>query len=125
MIQTSKKYNLQFSALSVSKKTQLEMPMWSHKGLNSKMFEKIRLKKALKCLQQKHRIRSVADIVRISQRRTTVPTKPHMINPSGIGRKNCGCPPCKYQRSTYGCKDSGECVEMAKALLACLYPKWN
>ncbi|KAJ7617730.1 hypothetical protein FB45DRAFT_1102919, partial [Roridomyces roridus] len=125
MVKTAKKYDLQFTALSISKEIQLEMPIWSHIGLNEKEFGKISHRKAVKCLRQKHKTHSVRDILQIAQRRTTIPRHPHMINPSGMSRKNCGCPPCKRERTEYGCEDSGECVEAAKAIIACLHPKWN
>lgn len=45
--------------------------------------------------------------------------------PSMVGRRNCGCPPCQRDRTEYGCENPGQCVEAARALLECNQPKWN
>ncbi|KAJ7611280.1 hypothetical protein FB45DRAFT_691419, partial [Roridomyces roridus] len=125
MIKTAKKYNLQFTGLSISNDILLQMPIWGHRGVNQGRFAKIRKKHGIKCLRENHKTTTVQSIIRIAQRATTVPGKPHRINPSGIGRKICGCPPCRRDRVELGCKHNGRCVEAAKALLDCLYPKWN
>ncbi|KAJ7133118.1 hypothetical protein C8R44DRAFT_611585, partial [Mycena epipterygia] len=48
---------------------------------------------------------------------------------SGIGRKNCGCPPCSRDRTQFGCEHPGECIETAKILIdsifASIFAKWN
>ncbi|KAJ7921531.1 hypothetical protein B0H13DRAFT_1448243, partial [Mycena leptocephala] len=108
-----------------SKEVQLQMPVWNHIAFIAQNFDKIRRKDAVKCLRQNHHTRSVADILTISQRRTTLIRQPHVLNPSGIGRKNCGCPLCRRDRIEYGCVNPGECVEAAKALIECIQPKWN
>lgn len=94
MILTAKKYQLEFTALSISREVQLQMPAWNHIALVGQEFDKIRRKEAVKCLRKNHQTRTVADILTISQRKTTLIRQPHVVNSSGIGRKNCGCPLC-------------------------------
>ncbi|KAJ7264699.1 hypothetical protein C8J57DRAFT_1230472 [Mycena rebaudengoi] len=67
----------------------------------------------------------VADTVQIAGCTTVLQKQPHSINPSGIGRKNYGCPLCRRDHTDYGCENPGECVEAAKMLLDCLLSKWN
>ncbi|KAJ6553281.1 hypothetical protein B0H19DRAFT_863604, partial [Mycena capillaripes] len=125
MIQVASKYHLEFTGLSVSRNTQLQMPIWSHIALIGHRFEKIQRKGAVKCLRRNHNTQSVADILEIAQRRTTVIRQPHTISPSGIGRKNTGCPLCRRDRLKFACEHPGECVEAAKLLLECIQPKWS
>jgi hypothetical protein len=125
MISAAKKYRLEFTGLSISKKVRLEMPIWNHITTVESRLEKIRRKEAFKCLRLNHNTRSVADLLAIADRKTTLARQPHTLNPSGIARRNCGCPPCRRDRNEYGCNHPGECIEMAKLLLDCLQPKWN
>ncbi|KAJ7429461.1 hypothetical protein B0H11DRAFT_1638390, partial [Mycena galericulata] len=125
MIHAAKKFQLRFTALSVSKDIQLQMPIWSHLELIENRFDKIRRKDALKCLRQNHQTRLVADVVKIAGRKTTVAARPHVVNPSGVGRRNCGCPLCRRDRNEYGCKNPGQCIDVAKELIECIQPKWN
>src|ERR1700761_945902 len=61
----------------------------------------------------------------IAHRRTIVARKPHQQNPSGIGRKNCACPPCHKDRTQLGCENPGKCILVAQMLLNSIHPKWN
>ncbi|KAJ7806962.1 hypothetical protein B0H13DRAFT_1506578, partial [Mycena leptocephala] len=80
---------------------------------------------AVKWLRRNHYVLSVEDIVRIATRKTILYRQPHVVNPSGIGCKNCGCPLCRRDRIEFGCENPGECVEAAKFLLECIQPKWS
>ncbi|KAJ6507062.1 hypothetical protein C8R45DRAFT_816779, partial [Mycena sanguinolenta] len=77
------------------------------------------------CLRLNHQVRDVRDALIIADRKTVVARKPHQINPSGTGRKNCGCPACSKDRSQQGCKYPGECIETAKMLINSIFPKWH
>jgi hypothetical protein len=48
--------------------------------------------------------------------------KPHQVNPSGIGRKNCGCPLCYQDRTLSGCEHPRQCIETAKMLIDSILP---
>ncbi|KAJ6506347.1 hypothetical protein C8R47DRAFT_1192275 [Mycena vitilis] len=125
MILAAKHFNLEFTGLSISKEIKLQMPIWAHKALIPSSFDKIRRKDSLRCLRHNHQTQTVADILIIADRKTTIANRPHLVNPSGIGRKNCGCPPCRRDRIEFGCTNPGECVEAARGLIGCIHPKWN
>ncbi|KAJ6601827.1 hypothetical protein DFH09DRAFT_848973, partial [Mycena vulgaris] len=125
IIQAANKFPLEFTALSISRDIQLCMPIWNHIGIITTEFEKICRRKAVKCLRCNHGTQTVADILVISERKTTLFRQPHAPNPSGIGRKNFGCPLCRRDRIEYGCENPGECIEAAKILLECIQPKWS
>ncbi|KAJ7303100.1 hypothetical protein DFH08DRAFT_825951 [Mycena albidolilacea] len=50
MIAAAKKYNLQFTGLSISKDIKLQMPIWKHLAFSETRFYDIRRKPALRCL---------------------------------------------------------------------------
>ncbi|KAJ7822344.1 hypothetical protein B0H14DRAFT_2370795 [Mycena olivaceomarginata] len=47
------------------------------------------------------------------------------MNPSGIGRKNCGCVLCYRDRTQLDCENHGVCIETAKNDGNIILPKWN
>ncbi|KAJ7760867.1 hypothetical protein DFH07DRAFT_740445 [Mycena maculata] len=51
--------------------------------------------------------------------------KPHTVNSSGIGRKNCGCVLCYRDRTQLDCAHPGKCIETAKMLIDSIFAKWN
>ncbi|KAK7046865.1 hypothetical protein R3P38DRAFT_3346454 [Favolaschia claudopus] len=125
MITAAKKFHLTFTALSISKEIQLQMPVWNHLAMTDANLERIRKKKNTSCLRQNHRVKTVLDILQIAHRTSTNYRRPHILNPSGVGRKNCGCPPCQRDRNEFHCRNPGECIETAKLILQCIPPKWN
>ncbi|KAJ7347259.1 hypothetical protein DFH08DRAFT_699449 [Mycena albidolilacea] len=125
MLQAAKNYHLEFTALSILRDIQLQMPLWNYIALIGLKFEKICRKDAVKCLLQNHQVRNLADTVKIAGRKTILSRHPHLVNPSDIGRRNCGCLQCKRDRVEYGCQNPGECIEATKILLECIQPKWN
>ncbi|KAJ6451178.1 hypothetical protein C8R45DRAFT_848574 [Mycena sanguinolenta] len=92
MIIVARKYNLIFTGLSISNEVKLAMPIWKHPATNKLLYQQACHRDAATCLRLIHRVRTVGDTTTIANRRTLVTRKPHQVNPSGIGRKNCGCP---------------------------------
>lgn len=125
MILTARKYKLTFTGLVIDPKLKLEMPIWRHPGARSQLHAETCRKKAAKCLQTKHAVHTVRDAYTIASRTTIDQRHRHIVNPSGIGRQNCGCPLCKEDRETLGCKNPGKCIDVAKRLISSLHPKWN
>ncbi|KAJ7237091.1 hypothetical protein C8J57DRAFT_1087804, partial [Mycena rebaudengoi] len=78
-----------------------------------------------KCLRLNHNVRTVHDTLIIATRTVVTMRKSHQVNPSGIGRKNCGCTLCYRDRTRLGCEHPGECIETAKILLDSIIPKCN
>ncbi|KAJ6448283.1 hypothetical protein DFH09DRAFT_837593, partial [Mycena vulgaris] len=71
-------------------------------------------------------IRNVREVLTIAHRTTSpLNRRPHQVNKSGVGRQNCGCVECRRDRVELGCKNPGECIESARALLNAIFPKWN
>ncbi|KAJ6626544.1 hypothetical protein B0H10DRAFT_1781023, partial [Mycena sp. CBHHK59/15] len=110
MISVAQEFNLKFTALSIDREVQLGLPMWKHPSVHYPAYKNACLRDAATCLRNQHKVQTVRDALIIATRRTTVPRRPHTINPSGIGRKNCGCPPCNRDRNELG---------------YCIMPKWN
>jgi hypothetical protein len=124
MILAARKYNLKFTTLSMSNEIKLKMPIWKHPAMEKLQYQHA-CRNAASCLRLNHQVRTVDDILTIATRRTIVARKPHQINPSGIGRKNCGCPLCHRDRKQLSCKHPGECIDTAKILIDRILPKWN
>ncbi|KAJ7260027.1 hypothetical protein B0H12DRAFT_987017, partial [Mycena haematopus] len=59
MLAAAKKYNLEFTALSISNEIKLQMPIWGHIALIQSRFERIARKDSLKCLHRCHQTRTV------------------------------------------------------------------
>ncbi|KAJ6508809.1 hypothetical protein C8R45DRAFT_803963, partial [Mycena sanguinolenta] len=125
MILAARKYHLRFTALSFPTDIKLKMPIWKHPGINKDLYKKACRRDSATCLRLNHQVRDVQDTLIIADRRTVLARKPHHINPSGIGRRNCGCPPCFQDRSQRGCKNPGECIETAKMLINSIFPRWH
>jgi hypothetical protein len=125
MILAARKYHLKFTALSIGTEIKLRMPMWKHPAAHSLLYQQANRREAARCLRLNHQVRTVGDTLAIANRRTTVIRKPHQLNPSGIGRKNCGCPACQRDRTLCGCEHPGNCIETAKILIDSILPKWN
>jgi hypothetical protein len=125
MILTARKYNLKFTALSIINSVKLEIPIWKHPAVNVIQYKSANRRDSAKCLRLNHKVRTVHEALIIATRRTTVSRKPHTVNPSGIGRKNCGCPLCQRDRNEFNCEHPGKCIETAKMFIDCLTQKWN
>jgi hypothetical protein len=125
MILTAGKYKVKFTALSISNEIKLQMPMWKHPGTNKIRYQQGCRRKAATCLRLNHGVRKVADTLIIANPKSLIARKPHQVSPSGIGRKNCGCPSCYCDRHELGCDHPGECIETAKILIHSLSAKWN
>jgi hypothetical protein len=109
----------------VNNEVKLKMPIWRHPIINKVLYQQACRREAATCLRLNHQAQSVEDILTIARRRTTVTRKPHQVNPSGIGRKNCGCPLCYQDRTLLGCKHPGQCIETARILVDSILAKWN
>jgi hypothetical protein len=125
MILAARKSNLKFTGLSISDEVKLKMPIWKHPTANKVLYQSACRRDSATCLRLNHRVQLVEEALIIARRRTTVLRKPHRVNPSGIGCKNCGCPGCYQDRTLLNCKHPGQCIETAKMLIDSIPPKWN
>jgi hypothetical protein len=125
MITAARKYKLQFTGLSISHDLKLKMPIWKHPAVKKLQYQNACRRNAAKCLRLNHGVRTIQETLIIANRETVITRKPHQVNPSGIGRKNCGCTLCYRDHAQLGCEHPGECIETAKILLDSIMPKWN
>ena len=125
LIQTARKHKVKFTGLSISMEIRLQMPIWRHISVDKKLYMKACGFLAAHCLRNKHNVVTVHDLMIIAHRSTIVARKPHQQNPSGIGRKNCACPPCHKDRTQLGCENPGKCILVAQMLLNSTHPKWK
>jgi hypothetical protein len=80
MILTARKYNLKFTALSVSEEMKLKMPIWKHPGTLEGRYRKACRRDAAKCLRIKHGVQTVLDTLTIANRQTVIARKPPLRN---------------------------------------------
>ncbi|KAJ7758879.1 hypothetical protein DFH07DRAFT_741475 [Mycena maculata] len=80
---------------------------------------------AATCLGINHQVRTVQDTFIIATRQMTNVRKPHPVNSSGIGHRNCGCALCYRDRTQLDCAHPGKCIETAKILIDRIFAKWN
>ncbi|KAG2346927.1 hypothetical protein BDR05DRAFT_842179, partial [Suillus weaverae] len=98
-----------------SKNLKNQLPAWWHMGTAPRTYNKTKDK----CLQEKHNLKNVKDLIKTSQRLNKTNTnEPHHK------RKNCVCAPCKTDRRN-GCKNPNKCATTAALILQKLAPKFN
>jgi hypothetical protein len=104
MVLVARKYNLKFTALSISTDIKWNLPIWKHPGTHKEQYKHACLRDTATCLRLNYGIQIVRDALTIANRRTALIRNPQVLNPSGIGRKNCGCPSCYHDRMQLACK---------------------
>ncbi|KAJ7276720.1 hypothetical protein C8J57DRAFT_1061546, partial [Mycena rebaudengoi] len=103
--------------IAVSRKIQREMPIWYHRMSNGdrNLFNKSQ--RVVKCLKEKHRVRTVADAESLAEKRNT---PRHSTT-----RANCQCGACRITRLITQCQHPGLCYDKCKAMLDSLEEKWD
>ncbi|KAG2148794.1 hypothetical protein DEU56DRAFT_716518, partial [Suillus clintonianus] len=112
MLKMAKKHNMSFAPIKVSHSLKQQLPAWFHLGAPPRTYNKIKDQ----CLQQVHKIRTVNDLMKLKDRRTT--------NTNHRERSNCACEPCKNDRIE-GCKNPHKCTITALTILTKLSQKLN
>ncbi|KAJ7694398.1 hypothetical protein B0H17DRAFT_844703, partial [Mycena rosella] len=59
MISAAQEFNLKFTALSIDREVQLEMPMWKHPAVCYPTYKNVCLRDAATCLRNIHEVRTV------------------------------------------------------------------
>jgi hypothetical protein len=90
MVLAVRKYDLKFAALSISTDIKLNLPIWKHPATHKEHYKHACLRDAATYLRLNHGVQIVRDALTIANPRTVIIRKPHMVNPSGSRRKNCG-----------------------------------
>ncbi|KAI0038392.1 hypothetical protein FA95DRAFT_1505719, partial [Auriscalpium vulgare] len=112
LLTTARKYNVSFAALRLTRSLKRQLPSWYHLGSIPR-----RLNARATCLQNNHRIKTVAQLVKTSNRlHQPVNGRQH------AARRNCACLDCRFDR-IIGCGNPHKCAEEAQARIANILPK--
>ena len=114
MINTAKKYDTNLDALRIAPKINAQLPAWYHIKAIPSPLSNI----ASRCLLKKHRINTVADLLRTSER-----AQPDRIN-SHVPNLTCTCVECAKDRLK-GCRNPHECAKEALKRISEIAPKFN
>lgn len=117
MLNTARKYNVSFAAVTLSKMLKLALPIWYHLGALKKMrlLENTCLGD---CLRDRHQVRIVADLIPLLQAHSS---HEHLPNPQPT---TCHCTLCSTALSQ-GCKNPCSCFTAAWKLSNLIKPKWD
>ena len=124
MFQVGKKFGVRLDALKLPYTLKLQLPIWYHIGAESSLG-RVNNSPASKCLRNTHNVKSVEDVMKVTDRI-------YKIEPLGNGtflkhqrRKNCKCKSCREDR-TNGCQNPEICTKTAEKLLTLvLFPKYS
>jgi hypothetical protein len=110
MLNVGKKYNLNLEALRIPEKIKKELPAWYHIGTenNPAGFNRSR---APKCLQHNHRVKTVGDLLRMTNRLRRAD-----LNDIHQDFGQCSCTSCHTDQNT-GCRDPNRCCRAAQDLI--------
>lgn len=118
MIATAKKHGLDLDALAIPESAKRKLPAWYHIG-SDKLPRGFNRLNATKCLQTKHQVRIVSDLINLAERiRNNNPERPHQ------DLAECDCSPCIEDRSQ-GCKNPNACARAAETMLEAMNPKFK
>ncbi|KAG0694781.1 hypothetical protein DFH29DRAFT_814914, partial [Suillus ampliporus] len=112
MLKMARKHNMCFAPIKLSQSLKRQLPAWLHLGALPRTYHKI---KDL-CLRQNHGVKSIKDLLNVSNRPTTAPQ--HWES------HNCECELCASDRQA-GCKNPNKCISTAAAIINNLAPKFN
>ncbi|KAI0044500.1 hypothetical protein FA95DRAFT_1496977, partial [Auriscalpium vulgare] len=112
LLTAAKKYHVSFAALRLTRSLNKQLPGWYHLGSTQR-----RLNAQAICLQDNHRIKTVAHLLKASHRLT------HLVQGRRhAARRNCACLDCRFDRVT-GCENPHKCAEEARARIDNILPK--
>ena len=114
MINTAKRYKTNLAALRIAPDISTRLPAWYHIQANPRPFNNI----PSKCLLKKHKIKTVADLIKTSAKAQPGQTNPHAPN------LTCTCIECAREH-LLGCRNPHECAQEALARVIAIAPKFN
>jgi exonuclease III len=118
MLKVGRKYNASLSAISIPRMIKKRLPAWYHLGAEETPRGFNRLQ-TTQCLKQNHRIDTVGDLVRLTNRlRTADPANIHQ------DLRDCPCTPCTADRGL-NCSDPNRCCRSGQDIIGRLREKWN
>ncbi|KAI0039429.1 hypothetical protein FA95DRAFT_1462376, partial [Auriscalpium vulgare] len=102
MLRVAEKYHTSFSALRLSRALRRQLPAWYRIGEAPK-----RASAQTSCLRDTHRVRSTADLLRVSHRLSNL-----IAGRLHYARSNCACAACVADR-LLGCENPHKCARAA------------
>ncbi len=117
LIHVADKYNLRAEGLAFSRDILRSMPMWYHLHADTEKMAKLtRISNTVRCLRDKHELRSVGDFENFAN---------NFHAPGHLSKTSCRCAGCVIAREQDGCTKPYLCAERARNLLDTLPPKWD
>ena len=115
MLEAAKKHNVNFMTIKLSQELKKQLPAWfqieaDHWAINNK---------PAKCLLQKHRVRTIADLMKISAR-----IRENTNQPGHRPTNYCNCPAC-VEDHRKDCTHPHDCAKEALARINKTTPKLN
>jgi len=115
MLKAAKKHNANLAAIRVAINLQSQLPAWYHIASEKSPMTTA----ASKCLQTKHKVSTIGDMLRTSAR---------LQNQNGpvqhFALPNCPCTDCTHDRSL-ACRNPYRCATEALTRIHKIYPKLN
>ncbi|KAG2104741.1 uncharacterized protein F5147DRAFT_579826 [Suillus discolor] len=103
IIKTTKKHNIVFTPIKMSKNIKKQLPAWHNIGAPQNMYHKTKNK----CLQETHNVQNIKNLIKCRKRLTRL--RGDLLH---VSRKTCACSNCKRDRNK-GCKNPYYCAQIA------------
>ncbi|CAK5278421.1 unnamed protein product [Mycena citricolor] len=116
MTSVGKKHGVAADAIAVSREIQGQMIIWHHTKSNAEHGMWKYKKDTIKCLKEKHKMKTVKDAVQLERK---MRTNRH------VASKRCRCNACTEVRESTGCTSPHVCYRKAGEMLDTLDPKWD
>lgn len=114
MLKIAKKYGIRQESTTIQPEALRNMPIWNHNEAE-KSIRRLAHGRYAKCLQEKHKVRTVGDMMREAEK---MKTQGHEDHPQ------CQCTSCNETGWEMWCDRPFECYKRAKAILEKIPPKW-
>ena len=115
MLNVARKYNTNLAAIRLSTEIQMSLPAWYHPYSEPRSMTNA----TSRCLLRKHRITTVAELVRLAKKLNT-----QQQNGEHAPTQDCLCQDCNNDRAS-GCTNPHACANEALTRVHELAPKYN
>ncbi|KAF9030590.1 hypothetical protein BDZ89DRAFT_1243555, partial [Hymenopellis radicata] len=116
MLKVGKDHGVRREGLAFKRETLRDMPIWLHRGINTRESSTHINQRESKCMRDNHGIATVRGVEELASYLNAEDHKSH---------KNCNCEKCRQMRFRHGCPNPHKCYKRAKTILEKLPPKWN
>jgi ribonuclease HI len=117
MIKTAKKYGVRPEGIAFQRQTIEKIPIWGHFAGKTELKKTTSRKaKAVKCLQDNHKTKTVGEMARIAEINVRLDHEE---------TNQCECDECNRLRHNEKCEKPQECIERATKILNQISEKWD